>query len=255
MSRLDIFRAALAAILLAMMALPMGAWATPSLQVVIPSADTVPQLGIHLDVDNTTTIFTKKSEGGHANPVNMGLTVGILESRKFGLEGGLDIREQSDFPLSYNFKILIREGALHYLSPAVAFGMYQIGSAKAQADFDIAYGLVSKTFPALGRLSAGLYIGSQTRLVNRDGEAENAGLMASFDRTLAEIDGRLWLVVDYMSGDNALGALSLGLAYRFVMPPGPGVSATLGYNIYNDKRIAGENTITLQFDIDLNQDW
>jgi hypothetical protein len=49
-----------------------------------------------------------------------------------------------------------------------------------------------------------------------------------------------------MGAENSYGALSFGMSWRFA----PNISALLGYDIYNDKEVAGENTITVQFDMD-----
>ena len=63
---------------------------------------------------------------------------------------------------------------------------------------------------------------------------------------MSEISDRLSMAVDYMGGDNSLGGLSFGVAWKFT----PRVSMILGYDIWNDRAIAGANTITTQLDID-----
>ncbi|MDH5757524.1 MAG: hypothetical protein OEZ55_12750 [Nitrospinota bacterium] len=224
--------------------------ATPSSQVTIPSPDVTPQFFLHVDVDNTTTIMKKQSDGGHSNPVDIGLTFGIFENYMFGMEAGLDLREQTDYPLAYNFKVVLKEGAIARHTPGVAFGVYEMGDSQAKADINITYGLVSKSLPPVGRVAAGLYIGSSNRLLDDQGKEDSAGFLFSFDRTLAELDERLWVAVDYMSGAHHLGALSLGVAWRFVVPPRPAVSVLVGYNIYNNPDKAGDNTFTIRFDMD-----
>ncbi|MDH5509044.1 MAG: hypothetical protein OEZ32_01690 [Nitrospinota bacterium] len=236
-----------------MCALGGPAAATPSQQVTIPSPDVVPQFYLHLDVDNTTTVLMKRVEGGHSRPVDLGMTLGLYGSHIFGMEVGLDLREATDFPLAYNIKVVMKENAIGYNTPAVVVGMYEMGELEAQTDLNIAYGLVSWNLPPVGRVAAGLYIGANNRLLDENGREEGAGFMLSFDRTLAELDDRLWLGIDYMSGAHQLGALSVGVAWRFLLPPGPGISAMVGYNIYNNVKMAGKNTVTIQFDIDIGR--
>ena len=78
-----------------------------------------------------------------------------------------------------------------------------------------------------------------------DGNKENDGVLLSWDRTMSEISDKLWLAADYQGGDNALGAFSFGASWAF----SKNVSVIFGYDIYNEKKLAGENTFTTQVDI------
>ncbi len=234
---------------LALLASVVGAGsasATPSTQVWIPSTDTQPAGTVHLGVDNYTTLFTKSEDGGWASPTVFGVTAGVADTPQVGFEVGLDVREQSDFPLYLNAKIQVKEESLMRYFPAVAFGVYDWGTESDQTDFNIIYGLVGKTLPVVGRLSVGYYAGNDKLLRDANGKADNTGVLLSWDRTLAEIDDRLWAAVDYMGGNNAYGALSFGVAWRF----SPNIGALVGYDIYNDEETGGKNTFTVQFDLD-----
>jgi hypothetical protein len=222
------------------------AGATPSTQVWIPSTDTQPARTLHLGVDNYTTLFKKSEDGGWSAPTDFGATVGLADTPHLGFEAGVDIREQSDFPLSFNVKLQVKEDSLFQYFPAIAVGGYEFGSESDVTNYNIVYGLIAKTAPVVGRVTIGYYVGNDKLLTNAAGESENTGPMASWDRTLAEIDDRLWVCVDYMGGANAFGALSFGVAWRF----SPHIGALIGYDVYNDNEVAGENTATVQFDID-----
>jgi hypothetical protein len=72
-------------------------------------------------------------------------------------------------------------------------------------------------------------------------------VLLSWDRTISEVSDKLWAAVDYQGGDSALGALSFGLAWAFT----PDTSVIFGYDVYNNDKIAGANTCTVQLDINL----
>ena len=62
---------------------------------------------------------------------------------------------------------------------------------------------------------------------------------------MTEISDKLWLAVDYMGGNNVMGAFSFGAAWAF----SKNVSVIAGYDIYNQRSLAGANTLTFQVDI------
>ena len=223
-----------------------AAHATPSTQIWIPSTDVQPVGTIHLGVDNFTTVFKQPKDGGHQAPVDVGATVGLLETSFMYVEGGLDLKEATDDPLYFNAKLGIKEDSLAKYFPAIAIGGYDFGTRTNSTDYNIIYVEMAKTLSSLGRFTAGYYIGNDKLLKNSKGAKENDGVLLSFDRTMAEINQKLWFAVDYMGGNNVYGALSFGLSWRF----SPHASAILGYDIYNDSKIAGKDTVTIQFDLD-----
>lgn len=221
--------------------------ATPSSQIVIPSPDSQPFATVHLGIDVRTTLFTSAEDGGRDYPTGFGATVGLVETPFFDVEVGVDLREQSDEPWYFNAKLTIKEGVFHEFSPAFAIGMYDAGLDQDLAGYNISYALIAKTFPIFGRITLGYYYGSDLLLLDDAGEPSHHGILASWDRTLAEVDDRLWLAVDYMGGGNIYGALSFGVAWRF----SPNISVLAGYTVFNDIDVAGENVYTIQVDIDL----
>ena len=221
------------------------AMATPSTQIWIPSTDVQAFGTAHLGIDNYTRTSTDAA-GQRPNIYDLGLTAGILPFEKLQAEVGVDymtysINAMDRNPVYFNAKIGTPEGSLFTHSPALAIGGYGFGTKNDLTDTNIVYGLVAKTIPVLGRLSAGYYKGNDVALLS----SEDDGVLLSFDRTISEISDKLWIGVDYQGGDNAVGALSFGASWAFAK----NVSVIFGYNIFNDNALGGEDTFTTQLDI------
>ncbi|UPU37878.1 hypothetical protein M1B72_09260 [Geomonas paludis] len=233
--------------------------ATPSTQIWIPSPDVQPFLVGHIGVDN---YFRKgHNDGGERDPniLEVGLTVGLLPFEKLQLEIGGDYlttagNPNDRYPWSGNAKLGLREEALFPFSPALAGGIYNVGKARKATDGtlsfvrsgqNIVYGVAAKTIPgpgcSLGRFSGGYYHGSKKALA-----PDNKGLLLSWDRTISELSDKLWIAVDYMGGENVNGALSFGAAWRF----NHNVSLLLGYDKFRKRELSGEDTFTIQIDVD-----
>lgn len=250
------------------------ALATPSTQIWIPSTDVQAFKTVHLGIDNyfrasgTPNSAPTTASSRDANIYDIGLTFGVLPFEKLQMEVGVDYltngNEPNDnHPLSANFKIGTPEDSLFKYSPALAAGMYNIGSTLSGANavlttsgMNIVYALAAKTLPemgkipSLGRISAGYYQGAKRALVDTRldaDKAQNSGLLLSWDRTMAEISDKLWLAVDYQGGNNVMGALNFGASWAF----SKNVSLIVGYDIYMSKALAGNNTITTQLDINI----
>jgi hypothetical protein len=228
------------------------AMATPSTQIWIPSTDIQGYKSLHLGIDN----YTRTSNNSAVSHVyDLGLTAGVLPFEKVQGEVGIDYITNGNNgydsqPLYFNAKLGTPEGSLFEGSPALAVGGYGFGTNRDKGsayrtDQDVIYGLAAKTLPVVGRLSAGYYVGNDQLLLDVDGKKENDGVLLSWDRTMSEISDKLWVAVDYQGGDNALGALSFGASWAFAK----NVSVIFGYDIYNEKKLAGENTFTTQLDI------
>jgi hypothetical protein len=230
-------------------------YSTPSTQIWIPSTDFQKWKSMHLGLDNY--IRTSKIEGVRgAGMFDVGLTTGLLPFDKFQGEIGIDYLSMGDshyddHPIYFNAKIGFPEGAVFKGSPALAIGGYNIGLKKNLTDYNIIYGLIAKTIPILGRVSAGYYTGNGKVLVDENLNKANSGLLLSWDRTMSEISDKLWLAVDYQGGKNYLGALSFGASWSF----SKNVSVIFGYDIYNNKKAyyntnnQNANTFTTQIDI------
>ena len=240
------------------------ALATPSTQIWIPSTD-VQAFGVpHFGLDG----YFRDWEHGYIqdgkrdpNIYDAGLTVGVLPFESVQMEVGADYMstlsgsKYDDHPAFFNAKLGMPEGVICSNSPALAIGGYNFGTKTHDAsrtDQNIIYGLAAKTLPSvcdlpsLGRVSAGYYVGNEDVLTGPGGSTDdNQGVLLSWDRTMSEINDRLWLAVDYMGGENMNGALSFGVAWAFTK----NVSMIVGYDIFNKKSVAGANTVTTQLDV------
>ncbi|MBT0653566.1 hypothetical protein [Geomobilimonas luticola] len=229
-----------------------AALATPSTQVWIPSTDVQAFGTAHLNFD--TYIRTSKNGPVSNNYIVAGPTVGVLPFEKVQAEVGFDYIDggtssgTDQSPIYFHGKLGTPEGSLFNHSPAIAVGIYNMGTktgGTAMTKQNIAYGLLAKTIPVVGRISAGGYHGSSTVLLDENGKSANDGVMLSWDRTMSEISDKLWVAVDYMSGKNANGALNFGVSWAFAK----NVSVIFGYDIYNNAMTGGKNTFTTQVDI------
>lgn len=224
--------------------------ATPSTQIWIPSTDVQGFLNPHLGWD----VYANTHGTGMLS--NGGITVGLLPTKKLGLEVGIDYRDIGGahaYPLYFNGKLGVPEGAFGKLSPALALGAYDFGTEPGVSNYNLLYGLVAKNIPVVGRISVGGFkggMGSDAEalfaVASDPGTVDDAGLLLSWDRTISEISDKLWLAVDYQSGKSGYGALSFGGAWLFA----PNASVILGYDFYNDKDTY-KPTATLQFDFNL----
>ena len=220
------------------------ALATPSTQIWIPSTD-IQAFGTgHLGIDN---YIRTTSNGGGANTYDIGITAGVLPFEKIQMEVGIDYidagtnSEADKNPIYFNAKLGTPEDSLFKYSPALAAGIYNTGTKSGVTGQNIVYGLAAKTLPIIGRISAGGFHGAESVL----GTGQNNGVLLSWDRTMSEISDKLWLAVDYQSGNSFMGATSFGVSWAF----SKNVSVIVGYDIYNNPDAGGKNTVTTQLDI------
>ena len=240
-----------------------SARATPSTQIWIPSNDIQPFGVLHLGLDE----YWRASDHGYfqsgkrdPNVYDFGPEIGVLPFEDVQMEVGVDYvstfsgSKYDDHPIYFNAKLGVPEGVICSNSPALAVGGFNFGTKSHDAtrtDQNILYGLASKNIPefgglpSLGRFSAGGYSGNKDVLMSRTGGKANTGVLLSWDRTMTEISDKLWAAVDYQGGENALGGLSFGVAWAFT----PKGSVILGYDVWNDRALAGANTLTTQLDI------
>ena len=239
------------------------AMATPSTQIWISSTDVQGYGTFHLGIDNyfrASGVSKSAPVPGatrDANVMDIGPVAGILPFEKIQAEIGFDYLvvandPNDNHPWSGNFKIATPEDSICKFSPAFAVGMYNIGPTVSTtiaplvtSGQNIAYGLVARTLPVVGRFSAGYYRGSERALIGTSGHANNDGVLASWDRTMTEISDKLWMAVDYQGGNNVDGSVNVGASWNFAK----NVSVIFGYDIYTHKALSGNNTFTTQLDI------
>lgn len=238
-------------ILTALMLSAAAAGATPSTQIWIPSTDIQKYKTFHLTADNYLPV-EKEPGGTWKAPVYVfGPTMGVLAYKQVQAEAGFDVikagLKTDSSPLYLHAKAAAAEGSLGVGSPALAVGGYNFGTEKNVTDQNVVYGLAARNIGKLGRLSAGYFAGNDKVLLDQNGKKANTGALLSWDRTISEISDKLWAAVDYQGGDSALGALSFGLSWVF----SPNTSVIFGYDIYNNSKIAGADTFTVQLDVNL----
>ncbi len=206
-----------------------AALATPSTNVWNPNTDIQAPKTLHLGVDNYFSVKSNKNNSV-AFPTDVGLTYGLGS----GIEIGMDLFEPTSSPVQFNAKWGLPEKGK---SPAFAIGIQNVGTSHATAS-DIAYALVAKTFPSFGRITLGGYTGRKSVI-----GTPKSGVIAAYDR---QFTPKWWGSVDYASGDNAYGALSVGAAYKVA----PNVGVLFGYVMFNNSSITTNDTFTTQVDID-----
>lgn len=224
------------------LSLASAALATPTGQIWIPSPDAkgFKEVTANLTYNGR---FSQKAEAGPSY-FDAGVVVGVLPFENLKLEIGADYLTSNlqndnngdNHPFYFNAKLATPEDAFGIKGlPAFAVGVYNLGTydkpeLALSTRQNIAYGLIGKTLPVIGRLSAGGYYGAQRALaVGTNQNNNNSGVMASWDRSMTEVSDKLWLAVDYMSGNNANGALSVGGSWAF----SKNVSLLLGVITYN----------------------
>lgn len=204
-------------------------FATPSTLVYIPSTDIQPYKTWHLGTDSYIP------NNGAAPLVDIGVTYGVAPRIEVGADlasGLVDAAgEPINKPLWLNAKIQVLTSEQSPIP--VAVGIYN-ASPKSAANQQIIYGVGSYAFSGGPRLTLGAYSG-------REG-----GIGSSKDGVLAGLDytrGKWWYGVDYMSGDNAVGAVSPGIGYNFADNAG----VIVGYDFYNSSSVT--DTWNIQYDV------
>ena len=164
-------------------ALPSVAFATPSTTYWAPStASCQAKYTPHITYD---TYFGKGTPppgaGAPTYPVDTGLTMGILPSSKVQAEVGYDLLLPSSNPTYFflNAKICTPESSMFKGSPAVSFGIYNVGFKKGVTDYNPVHVMFQKAFPGgSGYVAAGFYHGmSDTLFTNSDGKIVKNGAM------------------------------------------------------------------------------
>lgn len=209
----------------------------------------------HLGIDNYFTVAKKASSGEQgAFPTDVGLTIGVLPFEKILMEVGIDANYPSDNPYIFNAKIGTPEDALFKGAPTLQVGIFGVGTKNKVTNQNVLYGVIGKSIPMVGRLSAGPYFGNKDVLVDAAGDKENTGFMVAFDRGFVPTKdaagnefNRFVLAADYASGKNAIGAGGVGVYYFFTKD----ISLLTGPVWFNEKAINGAWKWTTQLDINL----
>lgn len=238
---------------------PTTALATPSTTYWAPSTASCQAKYVpHITYD---TYFRKGTPppgaGTPTYPIDMGLTMGILPSDKIQAEVGYDLLLPSSDPVFFflNAKICTPESSMFKGSPAISFGLWNVGFKKDVTDYNAAHLMFQKAFPAGGYVAAGLYHGmSDVLFTNSDGKVVKTGAMIGvFSPDIpVGVKGlkKLNLAADIQTGKNVLGGGGFGLYLYFTDT----VDLLIGPVWYTDRKLqpGGASWLwTAQIDIDI----
>lgn len=230
-----------------------NAFATASTHVWAPSTDVQGFNVWHITADMYAAIERDAAGSRIPTITNVGLTVGVLPLKRLNVEIGFDhktgLGALDSYPMYGNLKIGVPENAIGNGSPALAAGVFDVGTQSDATGYDVVYGKIARTFSAggtsLGRFSAGYFAGNEKLLLDGKGEKDNSGLLAAWERTVTEVSDKLWICVEYMGTESVYGSVNLGASWKFA----GNVSVLGGYEIFNNDDLV--DTATLQVDIDI----
>ncbi|MFZ1682519.1 MAG: hypothetical protein WAU88_00165 [Candidatus Zixiibacteriota bacterium] len=228
------------------------AMATATTHIWGPSTDIQPFKLWHITSDMYVPVQLDASGSRIPTVTNVGLTVGVLPFKKLNAEVGFDhksgLGSLDSYPLYGNVKIGVPEDWLGKWSPALAAGVFDVGTRKDFTDYNVFYVKAARTltFPRanLGRISLGYFTGNKKLLLDENGQEDNAGILAAWERTMTEVSDKLWICLEYMGTHSGYGTSNLGASWKFA----PNVAVVLGYDIFNNEALA--NTATIQVDVD-----
>lgn len=232
-----------------------AARATPSTEYWTPCITDIQGYKVlHLGLDNYFTVGKKADSGSVNFPTDVGLTMGVLPFEKIQAEVGVDMLQPSDDPYYFNAKIGTPENSVFDGSPALNVGMFNVGTKKDVTDQNVAFAVVGKTCPVLGRFFAGGYTGNDQVLKDGDGKSDEKGWMVAWDRGFFNVKdkagdeySRVILSADYASGKNAIGGGGVGLYYFFTK----NISVLTGPVWFNDTTVNGNQKWTTQLDVNI----
>lgn len=235
------------------LAVPVRLCATPSTHSWSPSTDIQANRTFHLTADFYPPSESDASGSRPDTITYIGLTTGLWPvEEKIGMEFGFDhvsgLGALDDYPIYFNAKAGVPEGAIFDEAPALAFGGYNFGTEHDKTDQNIFYLKGAKTFSInefdLGRVSLGWFWGNPSLLLDAQGDSDADGVMLTWERTVSEISEKLWVNVDYQGSESGVGALMPAVAWKFA----ENVSVIFGYVIPNNSDLA--ETFGVEVDID-----
>ncbi|MDD5072370.1 MAG: hypothetical protein PHX64_03940 [Candidatus Omnitrophica bacterium] len=234
---------------------PAACFATATTHIWAPSTDVQAYGVVHITPGDVYIPVNKDKFGNRVNVItNEGLTVGVLPFEKFNIEVGFDNKtgygELDNYPIYFNAKGGIPEGAFGEWFPALAVGAYDIGTKADKTNSNVLYFKGAKTFKIndfnLGRLSVGYFNGNGKLLRGPNGGKDNADVFGAWERTMSEISDKLWLCVEYQGTKSSYGCWNFGGSWKF----SDNVSLLVGFDHYNNRNFA--DTVTVQVDIDFD---
>ena len=195
--------------------------------------------------------------GAPTYPIDTGLTIGILPSSKVQAEVGYDVLLPSSNPVLFfvNAKLCTPESTLFKGSPAISFGIWNVGFKKDVTDYNPVHLMFQKALPGNGYVAAGLYHGmSDVLFTNSDGKIVKTGAMIGFFSPDIPVGvkglQKLNFTADVQTGKNVLGAGGFGLYLYFNQY----IDLLVGPVFYLDSKLqpgGAKHLWTTQVDIDI----
>jgi hypothetical protein len=256
-----------AVVLAVLLGAATAAHATPSTVVWTPATTyTQPFLIPHLTYDTYLgeTAFV---------PADVGLTMGFIPPNAY-VEGEIGVdafypiylvdengSRSSKIPFQFNGKLTLKEGALASWSPGLSVGIANAGLvtnklAPARNDFNLLYANLGKTL-SFGTVALGGYMGNEELFLDKDGEKDNVGFMASFttNKIAIGVPGLkdLSFAADFSSGSNWFSAVAAAAVLNFT----DAIALLTGPVYWLDKDVANafygaQFAWTVQLDVDLD---
>jgi hypothetical protein len=237
---------------LLLLIIPDAAYPTASTDIWAPNTDTQPWGTGHIGEDIYIPV-EKNRDGSRARTItDTGVTFGMLPFKKLTAEAGIDLKTgygemDYHYPIYFNAKLAIPEDAYGPYFPAIAGGIYDLGTERNKTDYDVVYIKAAKTLIpggfSLGKFSFGYFWGNHKLLLNQNQKRDSNGIFCSWARTMHEISDKLWVCVEYQGTKSLYGVFNLGFSWQFTKD----VSVLTGYQFYNNRNLA--DTATIQLDI------
>jgi hypothetical protein len=182
--------------------------------------------------------------------------MGFLPFKTIQGEVGFDILLPSEDPAYFNAKLCIPESVMFKRSPAVSFGIYNVGTEHDVTDYNVLDLMFQESLPGgSGYVAVGAYYGLNADLfVGSNGKVVRSGAMLGFLSPDIVFDAKalkkITIAADVQTGQNVLGAWGAGVNLYFTDT----ISLLTGPVFYFDPapQPGGSSTLwTLQLDIDI----
>lgn len=226
------------------------AYPTASTHIWAPSTDVQEFKTGHVTADLYVPV-ERNRDGSRARTItDEGLEFGLSPFKKLKAEAGFDFKggygDLDSWPMFFNGKLAIPEDSHGPYFPAVAVGIYDIGTKNNKTNYNLVYVKAAKTIEikdfSMGKFSMGYFWGNDTLLLDKDGNKDADDIFWAWERTMTEITDKLWVCAEYQGTESVYGAFNLGFSWQLTKD----LSAIAGHQFYNNKNYA--DTFTIQLD-------
>ncbi len=207
----------------------------------------------HVSITSYFSLYNQKKYSSNI-PTDVGFELGILSWNGLKGEAGIDYLAGTSNPFYFNAKIGMDESSLFNHSPSFCIGFSDVGTkthGKNRTNQNILNAVIGKSLPEAfgGNLYVGAYFGSQA--LGRVRQGVMAGYSRGFDAVTSPEGvkySRWYFLIDYASGNNAIGGAGVALTYNF----NPAVYIQTGPVWFYSKTINGAWKWSIQLNIDFS---